>query len=52
MKTFQSGAKVSSRTLQKNYFICFSESPLKMMKNDFYLILKPFFVLKIFKLLS
>ena len=28
------------------------ESPLKMMKNSFYFIIKAFFVLKIFKLLS
>ena len=27
------------------------KSPLKMMKNDFYIILKALFVLKIFKLL-
>ena len=30
----------------------FIESPLKMMKNAFYFILKAFFVLKIFKFLS
>ena len=29
-----------------------TESPLKMMKNDFYLTLKALFVLKIFKCLS
>ena len=28
-----------------------TESPLKMMKNDFYFILKALFVLKIFKFL-
>ena len=33
-------------------FICFIESPLKVMKNDFYFILKALFVLKIFKFLS
>ena len=32
--------------------ICFNKSPLKMMKNVFYLILKALFVLKIFKFLS
>ena len=37
--------------LQKS-FICFSKSPLKMMKNTFYFILQTFFVLKIFKFLS
>ena len=29
--------------------ICFIESPLEMMENDFYFILKALFVLKIFK---
>ena len=38
-------------TFQKLSFICFNESPLKMLKNAFYFIFKPFFVLKIFKLL-
>ena len=32
--------------------ICFIESPLKMMKNAFYFILKALFILKIFKFLS
>ena len=37
----------------KNFlFICFIESPSKMMKNAFYFILKVLFVLKIFKFLS
>ena len=34
------------------YFICFIESPLKMIKNAFYFILKAFLVLRIFKFLS
>ena len=34
---------------KKNYFKCFNESPLKMMKNAFCFILWAFFVLKIFK---
>ena len=34
------------------FFICFNESPSKMMKNAFYFILKALFVLKIFKFLS
>ena len=38
-------------TLQKICFICFDESPLKMMKNAFYFILTALFFLKIFKLL-
>ena len=37
---------------QKNCVICFIESPLKMMKNAFYFILKAPFVLKIFEFLS
>ena len=41
--------KLGSR---KICFICFNESPLKMLKNAFYFILKAFFVLKIFKFLS
>ena len=32
--------------------ICFIESPLKMIKNAFYLILKALFILNIFKFLS
>ena len=36
----------------KKFFICFNDSPVKMMKNDFYLLLKVLFVLKIFKFLS
>ena len=32
--------------------ICFSDRLLKIMKNAFYIILKAFFVLKIFRLLS
>ena len=37
---------------RKNCVICFIESPLKMMENGFYFILKALFVLKIFKILS
>ena len=37
---------------KKNFFICFNESPLKLMKNVFYINLKALFVLKIFKFLS
>ena len=44
--------KVGLSSSQKNCVICFIESPLKMMKNGFYFILKALFVLKIFKLLS
>ena len=37
---------------QKYCFTCFNDSPLKMIKDAFYFILKTFFILKIFKLLS
>ena len=36
-------------SLQKNCVICLIESPLKMMKNVFYFVLKSFFVLNVFK---
>ena len=42
----------SDSHLQKFFFICFNDSPSKMMKNAFYFILKALFVLKIFKFLS
>ena len=41
----------SDSHLPKNSFICFNESPLKVMKNAFYFILKALLVLKIFKFL-
>ena len=41
----------SDSHLPKIFFICHNESPLKIMKNAFYFILKPLFVLKIFKFL-
>ena len=44
--------KVGPSPSKKNCFICFIESPLNIMKNAFYFILKAFFVLKIFKFLS
>ena len=43
--------KSDSHLPKKNYS-CFYDSPLKMMKNAFYFILKALFVLKIFKFLS
>ena len=44
---------LKSRTFTHYSFcICFNDSPSKMMKNAFYLILKALFVLKILKLLS
>ena len=42
----------SDSDLSKNYVIYFIESPLKMMKNAFYFILKALYVLKIFNFLS
>ena len=44
--------KSYSHLPKKFLFICFNESPLKMMKNAFYFILKALFVFKIFKFLS
>ena len=44
--------KSDSHLPKKYIFICFNKSPLKMMKNAFYFILKALFVLKIFKFLS
>ena len=38
--------------LPKKFFVCFNDSPLKMMKNALYFILKALFVLKIFRFLS
>ena len=39
--------KVGHSSCKKVGFICFNESPLKMVKNSFYTILKPLFVLDI-----
>ena len=44
--------KSDSHRLKEIHFICFIESPLKIMRNSFYFILKTLFVLKIFKFLS
>ena len=44
--------KSDSHLPKKIFFICFNESPFKMMKSAFYFILKAPFVLKIFKFLS
>ena len=43
--------KSDSHPPKKIFFICFNESPLKMVKNAFYFILKGLFVLKMFKCL-
>ena len=44
--------KSGSHLPKKICFICFNDSPSKVMKNAFYFILKALFVLKIFKFLS
>ena len=41
--TIAPGAKKWNSHLLKNYFICFHESVLKMMKSVFYFILKAFY---------
>ena len=47
-----SSLKAGHLPSKKIIFICFNESPLKMMKNAFCFILKGLFFLKIFKFLS
>ena len=44
--------KSDSHLPNKILFVCFNESPLKMMKNAFYFILKALFVLETFKFRS
>ena len=44
--------KIGLSPSKKIIFLCFNESPLKIMKNAFYFISKVLFVLKIFKFLS
>ena len=44
--------KVGLSPSKKMCIICLIESPLKMMKNAFYFILKALFILKIFEFLS
>ena len=44
--------KSGSHLPKKFLFLSFNESPLKMMKNAFYFILKALFPIKIFKFLS
>ena len=51
-KKFWRVIKVRPSPSKKISVICLVESPLKMMKNVFYFILKGLFVLKIFKFLS
>ena len=44
--------KSDSQLSKQIFFICFNDSPSKVMKNAFYFILKALSVLKIFKFLS
>ena len=44
--------KVGLSPSEKNFYICFNESPLKKLKNGFYFILKALFILKIFRFFS
>ena len=43
--------KVGLSPSKNIFFICFNDSPSKMMKNAFYFNLKALFVLKVFKFL-
>ena len=52
LKTLKSYSLEPDSGLPKKIVICFIESPLKMIKNAFYFILKALFVLKMFKFLS
>ena len=54
MKSFRNevDSKSDTHRPKKFLFICFNESPLKKMKNAFYVTLKALFVFKIFKFLS
>ena len=52
LTSFRGWLKVGLSSSRQNSFICFNESPLKMMKNAFYFIWKALFVLKIFKFFS
>ena len=44
--------KSDSHLPKKMFFICFNDSPTKLMKNAFNFIVKTLFVLKIYKFLS
>ena len=51
-KCIDEGIDEVNVSLKTESHLCFIESPLKMMKNAFYFILKALFVLKIYKFLS
>ena len=44
--------KSDSQVPKRAGFVCFNESPLKMIKNAFYYMLKALFVLAMFNFLS
>ena len=48
----ENNPKLGLSPSKKVVFLCFNESPLKMMKNVFYFMLKTLFVLEIFQFLS
>ena len=48
----QMGLKVGRLPSKSNCFIYFNKSPLDMIENDFYSIIKALFVLQIFQFLS
>ena len=48
----ETGNKVGLSPFKENCVVCFNESPLKVMRDAFYFILKAIFVFKIFKFLS
>ena len=52
LHTAHNAFKVGLSPSKKNCVICLIESPLKLMKNASYFILKALFILKIFKFLS
>ena len=44
--------KVGHSPSKKVGFVCFNESPLKVIKNAFYFMLKTLFILEIFMIFS
>ena len=52
VEVYKNILKSDSHLPKKIFFICFNNSPSRMMKKAFYLLLKALFVLKIFNFLS
>ena len=52
LKKKKRSLKSDSHFSKKFFYICFNDSPSKMIENAFYFIIKALFVLKIFKFLS